>query len=44
MAEGVEGQVKQVMGIKEHTCGDEQQVMYGNTESLCCTPETGITC
>ena len=34
--------VKQVMGIKECTC-DEQQVMYGRVESLSCTPETNIT-
>ena len=29
-------------GIKEGTCG-ECQVLYGNAESLFCTPETNIT-
>ena len=32
------GWIKQVMEIKECTCGDEHRV-----ESLHCTPETNIT-
>ena len=34
---------KQVMGMKEGTCGDEHQVLCGSVESLYCTPETNIT-
>lgn len=37
------GQGKQVMGMREDTCGDELQVMYGTVESLYRTPETSIT-
>ena len=32
-----------VMGIKEGTCGDEHQVMYGGVESLHRIPEANIT-
>ena len=35
--------VKQVMGIKECTCGDEHWVSYGSVESLNSTPKTIIT-
>ena len=30
------------VGLKACTC-DEHQVLYGNVESLHCTPETNIT-
>ena len=40
---GLGGWVKQVMGIKEYTCCDEQWVIYGDVGSLYCTPETNIT-
>ena len=30
-------------GIKECTCQDEHQVMYGSVGSLYCTPETNET-
>ena len=39
--EGFGGWVKQVMGIKEGTCG-EHRVMDGSAESLYRTPETHI--
>ena len=32
-----------MMGIKECTCCDEHQVLYGSVELLYCTPETNIT-
>lgn len=28
------------MGIKEHTCHDKHQVIYGSVRSLKCIPET----
>ena len=34
---------RQVMGIKEDTCGDGHRVMYGSVESLYHTPDTNIT-
>lgn len=37
------GWEKQVMGMREDTCGDELQVMYGTVESLYRTPEASIT-
>ena len=38
-----EGWVKQAMGLKEHTCLDEQWVLYGSVESPYCISETNIT-
>ena len=38
----MEGWVEKVMRIKEGTCCDEHQVMYGIVESLYCTPETNL--
>ena len=35
--------VKQVMGIKEGSCPDEHQVIYGIVESLHSIPETHVT-
>ena len=37
------GWVKQVIGIKECTCGGEHRVLYVNVESLYWTLETNIT-
>ena len=37
------GWTKQVTGIKEGTCHDEHQVLYGSAESLHHTPETNTT-
>ena len=34
---------EKMMQIKEGTCCDEHQVMYGIVESLYCTPETNVT-
>jgi len=32
-----------VTGIKDYTCHDEHQVLYGSAESLNCTSENNIT-
>ena len=40
--EGVRAWVKYMMGMKQCT-SDEQWVIYGSVESLCCTPETNTT-
>jgi len=37
------GWAQWVMGIKEGTCCDEHQVLYGSIKSLTCTPEINIT-
>ena len=33
---------KEGIGIKKSTCCDEYWVLYGNVESLYCTPETKL--